>query len=288
MANKGILIRSRVSSACSWCWGWRSGRAATPTTTTTGDTAPPTTAGSTAAATTHATATTADFVPLPDVPGVTDDEIRFAAFGTQLQQPARHLRPRLLRRRHRGLLRLPQRARAACTAASSSLTTVLDDELAQQPGSGRSRSSSADDTFGAFSATQFAERLGRPRRRRHPALRLGHPLRRDGRPGQRSSATSACCARPAPAASVAATPPAGRGARRSPRSATASAQNSKDCAAGAARTSIEIYGDDIGARGRLHQRRPGLRPAQRHRPRGHGHEGRRRRLHHRPASTSTA
>ena len=123
------------------------------------------------------------------------------------------------------------------------LTTVLDDELSNN----QQRALeivSADDTFGAFSATQVAERVGRHGRRRHPALHLEHPLRPRRRAASRSSATPASSARCAPAGPCP-TPASSSTPRRSRPSATASRPNSADCATGGA-DSIELYGEDTG------------------------------------------
>ena len=106
------------------------------------------------------------------------------------QQPARHVRPRLLRRRHQGVLRLPQQRgwRARPPAGAVDRPRRRAD---QQPAAG------AGDRVGErhlrlVQRHPDRQRLGRHRRRRHAAVHLGHPLRPRWPAGRRSSATPAC------------------------------------------------------------------------------------------------
>jgi hypothetical protein len=117
-----------------------------------GTTSPPTTAGSTE--TTAATGTTAEFVPLPDVPGVTDDEIRYAAFGTNSNNP---LGTCVLDCFVDGIEAYFafRNSEGGVHGRELVLTKQLDDELAQNQVRAL-EVVSANDTFGAFSATQFA------------------------------------------------------------------------------------------------------------------------------------
>ena len=96
----------------------------------------------------------AEFVPLTDVPGVTDEEIRFAAFGTQANNP---LGTCVLDCYTQGIEAYFafRNSEGGVHGRQMVLTTKLDDELTNN----QQRALeiiSANDTFASFSATQIA------------------------------------------------------------------------------------------------------------------------------------
>lgn len=119
-----------------------------------GDAATPTTAASDGGtATTAAGGGGSEFVPLEGVPGVSDDEIRFAAFGTQANNP---LGTCVLDCYSDGIEAYFafRNSEGGIHGRDMVLSTVLDDELSNN----QQRALeivSANDTFAAFSATQI-------------------------------------------------------------------------------------------------------------------------------------
>ena len=189
----------------------------------------------------------------PGVPGVTDDEITFAAIGTRDQQPARHLHPRLLRRRHRGLLRLPQlRGRHLRARPRARATTSTTRSATTRPGRSRwcraTRSSAPSTPRCSPAAGATSTTPGIPTytwgihaaEAAEPAQHLpehGDPLCRLHRAG--------ACRGP----SARWVPP------RSPRSATATSENSKVCTNDTADVDRALQRRHRRRRGRLRERR---------------------------------
>jgi len=102
--------------------------------------------------------TTGEKVPITDVPGVTDDEIRFSAFGTRSNNP---LGTCVLDCYVDGIEAYfaYRNSEGGVQGRQMKLTTVLDDELTKNQEKAL-EIVSADDTFGAFSATQVASGWG--------------------------------------------------------------------------------------------------------------------------------
>jgi hypothetical protein len=205
------------------------------------DTTPTTTAGPEATSTTTGEGEGTEFVPLTGVPGVTDDEIRFAAFGTQANNPL-------------GTCILDcyvQGVEAYFAFRNSSggvhgrqmvLSTTLDDELANN----QQRALeilSANDTFAAFSAPQVASGWADMADARVPLYTWGiHPPEATGRDSIFSYTgvlCTRCTRRPIAYAGtlVGATKVAALG--------YGIAQSSKECTDGAADT-IELYASETG------------------------------------------
>ncbi len=123
------------------------------------------------------------FVEISGVPGVTDDEISFAAIGTRTSNP---LGTCILDCYIDGI--------KAYFAFRNSEGGIFGRDLVlergprrrarQQPGHVRSRWCRTTGSSASFNATLLASRLGRPRRRRHPHLHVGHPRRRGRQPSQ--------------------------------------------------------------------------------------------------------
>ena len=218
----------------------------------------------------------------PACPGVTDDEIRFAAFGTNSNNPlgtcvldcyvhginayfayrnseGGHLRPGA------GPDRRPRRRALEEPAAGARdhLRRRHLRRLQRHPGRQRLGRRSPRPGMPLYAWNIHpAESTGRGRVRQHG--RALHRLHRAGRRLRRQ---------------------AGRGQQgRHPRLRRQRELQAVRRAPPADRSSC--YADEIGgAEVGVLQRRPRLRHAERHRPRGHGDEGRRRRLHRRLAST---
>ena len=220
------------------------------------------------------TAGSGDKVEIAGVPGVTGDVIKYSAIGTNSNNP---LGTCVLDCYVQGIKSYFdwRNSEGGVDGRKLELSTVLDDELSKNQEKAL-EVISANDTFGTFSATQVVEWLGRPGQRGHPHLRVGHRHGGDVGPprdlrqnapvcGTCTSRQSAFIAREAGAKKIATL---GYGV----------SENSKDCANATAKSIKNYCGRHRRRRGRVHQRRPGLRPAQRHRARGHGHEGRRGRL----------
>ena len=233
-------------------------------------------------ASTDTTEATDEFVSLTDVPGVTDEEIHFAAFGTQANNP---LGTCVLDCYTEGIEAYFafRNSEGGVHGRQMVLSTVLDDELTQQPGA-RPRDRVGQRHLRRLQRHAGRQRLGRHRRRRHAPLHLGHPLQRDQRAGSGIFRTTAmaCASCPGRGGSYVATL---AGATRIATLGYGVSQNSKDCANARAPT-----------RRAVRRRRPAWRSRtsnddlefglpERHRPRGDRHAGRRRRLHHRRAST---
>jgi hypothetical protein len=245
MANKGILTRSRRRPRCRAVLGaiLVFGLAVAACSNSDDDddtnaTTPPTT-GSTE--TTDATATTAAFVPLPDVPGVTDDEIRYAAFGTNSNNPLGTcvldcyidgIEAHFAFRNDQG----------GVHGRKLVVSTVLDDELTQNQVRAL-EIVSANDTFGAFSATQFASGWADISEAGIPLYVWGiHFVEMNGHDniwGYSGLVCGTCTTRSNVYVAKLA------GATRVAIFGYGVSQNSKDCVAAAAR-SIEMYSDDTG------------------------------------------
>jgi hypothetical protein len=123
-------------------------------TTTTGASDTSADTGATETTVTEDTIDTTEFVPITGVPGVTDEEIRFAAFGTQANNPlgtcvldcyVQGLEAYFAFRNDQG----------GIWGRQLTLPTILDDELTNNQVRAL-EIVSANDTFAAFSATQFA------------------------------------------------------------------------------------------------------------------------------------
>jgi hypothetical protein len=202
-------------------------------------TTPPTTSGSTD--TTEATDSTAEFVPLPDVSGVTDDEIRFAAFGTNSNNPlgtcvldcfVDGIEAYFAFRNDQG----------GVHGRELVVSKVLDDELAQNQVRAL-EIVSADDTFGAFSATQVASGWADIATAGIPlyvwAIHFNEMNGRDSIFGNSGVVCGTCTTR----SNLYAVSQAG--GTRVAAFGYGVSQNSKDCANGIAR-SIEMYGAETG------------------------------------------
>jgi ABC-type branched-subunit amino acid transport system substrate-binding protein len=193
------------------------------------------------ATTTAADAADGTFVPLPGVPGVTDDEIRFAAFGTQANNP---LGTCVLDCYVEGIEAYFafRNSEGGVHSRQLVLSTVLDDELANN----QQRALeilSADDTFAAFSAPQVASGWADMAEARVPLYSWGiHPVEATGRDSIFSYTGVLCtrCTRRQIAYAgtlVGATKVAALG--------YGIAQSSKECADAAADT-VELYAAETG------------------------------------------
>lgn len=190
--------------------------------------------------TTDTTAASEEFVPV-DAPGVTDDEIRFAAFGTDSNNPL-------------GTCNLAcfvdgieayfafRNSEGGVHGRQLVLSTVLDDELVNN----QQRALeilSADDTFGAFSATQLPSGWANFADAGVPlyvwAIHFAEMAGRDSIFGNAGVQCTTCSAR----FGMYAAHEAGATTIASLGYGVSSA--SKDCAS-SNRTSIERYGDELG------------------------------------------
>lgn len=182
-----------------------------------------------------------EVVPITDVPGVTDAEIRFAAFGTQANNP---LGTCVLDCYSEGINAYFafRNSEGGVHGRKLVLSTVLDDELANNQARAL-EIVSADDTFGAFSATQIPSGWATVADAGIPLYTWSiHPAEATGREsifGYAGLICTGCTSRiPAYIGSlVDATTVATLGYGASPSSA--------DCADGAA-AAIERYSDDTG------------------------------------------
>jgi Periplasmic binding protein len=195
----------------------------------------------TAAAGPTTAAESEEFVPLTDVPGVTDDEIRFAAFGTQANNPlgtcvldcyTQGIEAYFAFRNSEGGVHQRQMV----------LTTKLDDELTNN----QQRALeiiSANDTFASFSATQIASGWADMAAAGIPLYTWSiHPAEAAGQQsifGYQGAICTTCTSRTQPYAGtlVGATTVGALGYGAS--------QNSKECAEAAA-TSVETYAGETG------------------------------------------
>ena len=207
--------------------------AAAPTTS-------PVTTGTEGSNTTEA-ADTGEFVPLPDVPGVTDDEIRFSAFGTQANNPLGTCVMDCYRQGIEAYFAF-RNSEGGVHGRQLVLSTVLDDELANN----QQRALeivSANDTFASFSATQIASGWGDIADAGIPLYTWSiHPAEMAGREsifGYQGVICTTCTNRTASYVGtlVGATTVATLGYGVS--------QNSQECAASQARA-IELYGSETG------------------------------------------
>jgi hypothetical protein len=197
--------------------------------------------GTTDTTTTESTIDTTEFVPITGVPGVTDEEIRFAAFGTQANNP---LGTCVLNCYVQGLeayfaFRNDQ---GGIWGRELTLATVLDDELTNNQVRAL-EILSANDTFAAFSATQFASGWGDIAEAGMPLYTWAiHFVEMNGRPeisGNSGVICGTCTSRTAVYAGtlVEATRVASLGYGVS--------QNSKDCS-DAQVASVELYSEFTG------------------------------------------
>ena len=204
---------------------------------------PTTTAAASGGASTTAGGDGDEFVPLPDVPGVTDDEIRFSAFGTQANNP---LGTCVLDCYTQGIEAYFafRNSEGGVHGRELVLTTVLDDELANN----QQRALeivSANDTFASFSATQIASGWGDIAEAGIPLYTWSiHPTEMTGREsifGYQGVICTTCTNRTASYVGtlVGATTVATLGYGVS--------QNSQECAASQAEA-IELYSDETGQR----------------------------------------
>jgi hypothetical protein len=179
--------------------------------------------------------------PITDVPGVTDTEIRFAAFGTQANNP---LGTCVMDCYVQGIEAYFafRNSEGGVDGRDLVLTTVLDDEL-QNNQVRALEILSADDTFAAFSATQLASGWADMASAGVPLYTWSiHPAEMTGQDsifGYTGALCTSCTSRAGPYAGtlVDATTIGTLGYGVS--------QNSKECAEAAAR-SVELYADDTG------------------------------------------
>jgi len=179
--------------------------------------------------------------PITDVPGVTDTEIRFAAFGTQANNP---LGTCVLDCYTDGIEAYFafRNSEGGVDGRDLVLSTVLDDEL-QNNQARALEILSADDTFGAFSATQLASGWADMANAGVPLYTWSiHPAEAVGQEsifGYTGVLCTRCTSRAGPYAGtlVDATTIGTLGYGIS--------QNSKECAEAAA-DSVELYADDTG------------------------------------------
>jgi hypothetical protein len=182
-----------------------------------------------------------EFVPLPDVPGVTDEEIRFAAFGTQANNP---LGTCVLNCYTDGINAYFafRNAEGGVHARDLVLSTVLDDELANN----QVRAIeivSANDTFAAFSATQIASGWADVANAGIPLYSWGiHFNEANGLEGIFNHNGMACAGCPSRGEVYVATL---AGATRVASLGYGVSQNSKDCA-NAKVDSVELFGEETG------------------------------------------
>ena len=199
------------------------------------------TTSSSGGSTTSGTAPAQAFVPLSDVPGVTDEQIAFSAFGTQANNP---LGTCVLDCYTDGINAYFafRNSEGGVHGRDMVLTTTLDDEL----GNNQARALeiiSADDTFAAFSATQVPSGWGDVADAGIPLYTWSiHPSEMEGREsifGYTGVLCTSCTNRTLvyPATLADATTVATLGYGVSP--------NSKECAEGTAEA-VEKYGAETG------------------------------------------
>jgi ABC-type branched-subunit amino acid transport system substrate-binding protein len=182
-----------------------------------------------------------EMVPLQDVPGVTDEEIRFSAFGTRSNNP---LGTCVLDCYTDGIEAYFawRNSEGGVNGRQMVLSTVLDDQLTQNQAQAL-EIVSADDTFAAFSATQVASGWGDIAEAGIPLYTWSiHPAEMTGREGVFGYTGVLCtaCTRRAglyPVTLAGATKVAALGYGVSPASA--------ECASGSADT-VEQYGAETG------------------------------------------
>jgi hypothetical protein len=181
------------------------------------------------------------FVPLSDVPGVTDDEIAFSAFGTQANNP---LGTCVLTCYTQGINAYFafRNSEGGVHGRTMVLSTTLDDELTNNQARAL-EVVSADDTFAAFSATQVPTGWGDVADAGIPLYTWSiHPSEMTGRNsifGYTGVLCTSCTNRSLvyPATVAGATTVATLGYGVSP--------NSKECAEGTA-DAVEKYGAETG------------------------------------------
>jgi hypothetical protein len=190
---------------------------------------------------TGTTAGTGEVVPLSGVPGVSDSEIRFAAFGTQANNP---LGTCVLDCYVDGINAYFafRNSEGGVHGRQMTLSTVLDDELANN----QQRALeivSANDTFAAFSATQIPSGWGDVAEAGIPLYTWSiHPAQATGQEGifgYSGVICTTCTSRSVPYAGtlVDATTVASLGYGISP--------NSQECAVSTAE-SVELYAEETG------------------------------------------
>lgn len=184
---------------------------------------------------------TGEFVPLTDVPGVTDDEIRFSAFGTQANNPLGTCVMDCYTQGIEAYFAF-RNSEGGLYGRDLVLSTVLDDELTNnQPRA--LEIVSANDTFAAFSATQIPSGWGDVADAGIPLYTWSiHPAEATGEEGIFGYAgviCTTCTSRSVPyvASLTEATTIASLGYGVSP--------NSQECAVSTAE-SVELYAADTG------------------------------------------
>ena len=167
---------------------------------------------------------------------------RLLVLGHELEQPAGHVRARLLRRRHQGVLRLPQQ-QGGIYGRKLVLSKSVDDELSNNQAEG-ARDHVGQRHLRHLQRRPDRQRLGRPGERTASRPTPGRSTRRR-RPGiRRSTATArstASTARRRPAR----TPSKTAGGKRIATLGYGVSENSKECADSTAE-SVEKYSTDIG------------------------------------------